>query len=122
MKKLYHITTVLILFAIVLQLSCSSVQTIKSADSIELTRNEIEDILKHDENLTPAQKIVLKHAVADLKDAQTQSKQAVKLQDKVIESSEKAGAGKLVYNIMYFIIFLIIAFAGFKIMKKFSFF
>lgn len=112
----------LIVSVILFFVSCSSVQTgggMKA--SYQQTEKEIQDILK-DDNLTPAQKIVLKHAVADLKDAQAAQKQQARLQDQIIKASEKAGAGKLIYYIMYFVVFLVIAFMGFKILKKFSLF
>lgn len=112
----------LIVSIIVFMVSCSSVQTggdIK-CQSYEQTGKEIQDILKDGDNLTPAQKIVLKHAAAELKDAQTQGKQNAELQNKLIKASEKAGAGKLIYYIMYFVGFLIFAFFGFKIMKRFG--
>lgn len=114
----------LLVSLIVMPVSCSSLKPIdgmKTA-SIEQTKKELEDIIKHGDNLTPAQKIVLKHAAADLKDAQSAAKQQSKLQDQVIKASEKAGAGKLVYNIMYFVVFLVAAYLGFKILKKFSLF
>lgn len=108
---------------IVFMCSCSSIQPggNKTA-SYQQTVTEIDDIIKHGDNLTPAQKIVLKHAAADLKDAQTAGKQSAKLQEKLIAASEKAGAGKLIYYIMYFVVFLVAAFMGFKILKKFSIF
>lgn len=113
-----------IAFGIVSLLSCSSIQTggETKAASYHQSYTEIQDILKHSDNLTPEQKVILKHAAADLKDAQTQSKQIAKLQTQIVKSSEKAGAGKLIYNIMYFVAFLVAAFLGFKIMKKFSIF
>lgn len=112
----------LIVSVILFFVSCSSVQTGgETKASYQQTEKEIQDILK-DDNLTPAQKIVLKHAAADLKDAQSAAKQQSKLQDQVIKASEKAGAGKLVYNIMYFVVFLVAAYLGFKILKKFSLF
>lgn len=114
----------LLVSLIVMPVSCSSLKPIdgmKTA-SIEQTKKELEDIIKHGDNLTPAQKIVLQHAAADLKDAQATQKQAVKLQEQVIKASEKAGAGKLIYYIMYFVVFLVAAFLGFKIMRKFSLF
>ena len=114
----YGIIVSVILFFV----SCSSVQTGgEMKASYQQTEKEIQDILK-DDNLTPAQKIVLKHAAADLKDAQAAQKQQARLQDQIIKASEKAGAGKLIYNIMYFVAFLVAAFLGFKILKKFSLF
>lgn len=113
----------LIVSIILFFVSCSSVQTgggdMKTA-SYQQTAKEIQEALKHGDNLTPTQKIILAHAAADLKDAQTQSQQAAKLQDKLIKASEKAGAGKLIYYIMYFVGFLVLSFAGLKIMKRFG--
>ena len=114
---------VMIVSIIVFFVSCSSVPISDSGKtaSYEQTKTEIDDIIKHGDNLTPAQKIVLKHAAANLKDAQVTQKQQTKLQEQIIKASEKAGAGKLVYYIMYFVAFLVASFLGFKILKKFSF-
>lgn len=104
----------LLVSLIVMPVSCSSLKPIdgmKTA-SIEQTKKELEDIIKHGDNLTPAQKIVLQHAAADLKDAQAARKQQAKLQEQVIKASEKAGAGKMVYAIGGFIIFLIVMYIG----------
>ena len=100
---------------------CTSIQNAGNVASYQQTEEELINI-SDDDNLTPAQKIIIKHAAADLKDAQAQGKQTAKLREQVIKASEKAGAGKLVYNIMYFVAFLVAAFLGFKILKKFSLF
>jgi t-SNARE complex subunit (syntaxin) len=92
----------------------------KTASFIE-SEKELTDTLK-DDNLTAVQKIIIKHAISDLKQAQATEKKAVELEKKVVASAEKAGAGKLIYTIIYFVAFLIVAFIGFKIMRKFSFF
>lgn len=91
---------------IVFFVSCSSVQktAYKNTAGYQQTEKEIQDILKHGDNLSPAQKIVLQHAAADLKDAQAVNKKAVQLQEKLITASEKAGAGKLIYWILYTVI------------------
>lgn len=112
----------LVLAALLFITSCSTVQPGEKTASYQQTVTEIDDIIKHGDNLTPVQKIVLKHAAADLKDAQAAGKQTAKLQEKLISASEKAGAGKLIYYIMYFVAFLVAAFMGFKILKKFSIF
>ena len=109
----------LIVSIIVFMVSCSSVQTGgEKKASYQQTEKEIQDILKDGDNLTPAQKIVLKHAAAELKDAQTQGKQNAELQNKLIKASEKAGAGKMVYAIGGFVVFIISAFVGMKILKR----
>lgn len=124
---LQFIISVIIAVCLVSIFSCSSVQTsgggvcTKGLNSYSGTIDELKDILKHDP-LTDKQKVIVNHAIDNLKDAKKQNTKTEKLQEQLIKSSEKAGAGKLVYNIMYFVIFLIVAFAGFKIMKKFSFF
>ena len=116
---------VLIVSIIVSVVSCSSISVQPGGNektaSYHQTEKEIQNILKGGGNLTPAQKIVLQHAAADLKDAEVQSRQQAKLQEKLISASEKAGAGKLVYYIMYFAAFLIAAFVGLKILRKFGF-
>ena len=102
---------------IVFFVSCSSIpitDTGKTASYIQ-TGKEIEEIIKHGDNLTPAQKIVLQHAAADLKDAQAMQKQQVKLQEKLISASEKAGAGKLVY----WLIGLAVAGMAYKVFRIF---
>ena len=119
LEILFYVTIVSVILFFV---SCSSIQTggdMKTA-SYQQTAKEIQEALKDGDNLTPAQKIILAHAAADLKDAQTQSQQAAKLQDKLIIASEKAGAGKLIYYIMYFVGFLVLSFVGLKIMKRFG--
>ena len=124
---LQFIISVIIAVCLVSIFSCSSVQTsgggvcTKGLNSYSGTIDELKDILKHDP-LTDKQKVIVNHAIDNLKDAKKQNTKTEKLQEQLVKSSEKAGAGKLVYNIMYFVIFLIVAFAGFKIMKKFSFF
>lgn len=121
---LQSVIAILIAWAMLTLLSCSSVPITggEKCASYQQTDKEINDILKHGDNLTQAQRIVLQHASADLKDAQKQNKQTASLQTQLIKSSEKAGAGKLIYNIMYFAAFLVAAFLGFKLMKKFSLF
>ena len=117
LEILFYATVVSI---IVFFVSCSSVQPgsgdMKTA-SYQQTAKEIQEALEHGDNLTPAQKIILAHAAADLKDAQTQSQQAAKLQDKLITASEKAGAGKMIYALGGFIIFLIVIYIGNKALK-----
>lgn len=110
----------LIVSVIVFFVSCSSVQNIgeKSASYIESSK-ELDSIINN-ENITPVQKIILKHASEELKQAEAQNKQVTKLHEKLVASSEKAGAGKLVYYIMYFVVFLVATFLGFKILKKFG--
>jgi hypothetical protein len=81
------------------------------------TGQEIKNILQHDQNLTPAQKIILKHAMTELDSAQKQSKQNSELQNKVIAESQRAGAGTLIYWIIGVIAFGISAFIISKIMK-----
>ena len=79
-------------------------------------------MLKHDNNLTPAQKIVLKHAKNQLAQAAQNEKKIEKLQNDLIKESKQAGAGKMVYTMIYFGVFLIIAYIVIKIGKKFGLF
>jgi len=105
----------LIIILMVLFVGCSTVQY--KNESYDQTRSEIEDIIKHDTNLTDAQKIVLKHAAADLKTAQAQSKENAKLTTEIIKTSKSAGAGNLVYVMLGIIGAGIVAFIVSKIVK-----
>lgn len=120
LEILFYATVVSI---IVFFVSCSSVQPgsgdMKTA-SYQQTAKEIQEALEHGDNLTPAQKIILAHAAADLKDAQTQSKQTAKLQDKLITASEKSGAGKFAYWILYVVLGGMILFLFNKIKRIFG--
>lgn len=113
---------IIVVGIIVFMVSCSSVPITgdNKCQSYKQTGKEIQDIIKNGDNLKPEQILVLKHAAAELKDAQKQGKQIAELQNKLIKSSEKAGAGKLVYYIMYFVVFLVAAFIGLKVMKRFG--
>lgn len=105
----------LIIILIVLFVGCSTVQY--KNESFDQTRTEIEDIIKHDTNLTDAQKIVLRHAIVDLKTAQAQSKQNDKLTTELIKTSKSAGAGNLTYWIIGVLCFAITAFIISKVAK-----
>ena len=103
---------VAVVAVIVFMISCSSVQTLgnggiytKGLNSYSGTIDELKDILKHDQ-LTDKQKVIVNHAIDNLKDAKKQNTKTEKLQEQLIKSSEKAGAGKLIYNIMYFVAYI----------------
>lgn len=104
--------------------TCLSCKSITTSNNLEYkqTENDIDNILKHDTNLTPAQKIVLKHAKNQLAQAAQNEKKIEKLQNDLIKESKQAGAGKMVYTIIYFVVFLIIAYVVIKVGKKFGLF
>ena len=113
----------LIFSLVVFMCSCSSLQPEGGkAASLNQTKKELVDIIKDGDNLTPTQKVIIKHAIAELDDAKNQSAKIEKLQSQVIKTAEKAGAGKLIYYIMYFVVFLVGSFLIFKVLKKFSLF
>lgn len=97
------------------------INTGEKTASLQESEKELTDTLK-DDNLTPVQKVIIKHAISDLKQAQATEKKAGELEKKVIASAEKAGAGKLTYTIIYFVVFLIVAYVVVKIGKKFGLF
>jgi len=106
---------------VVLCTGCASVQYSGNKNlSYKESEKELTDTLK-DDNLTAVQKIIIKHAISDLKQAEQTDKKAEQLQKEVVKKSEESGQGKAFNKIIGFIIFIIVSFLGFKIMKKFSF-
>ena len=98
-------------------IGCSAASVKKS--EFEQTGQELKDILKKDKNLTEAQKIVIKHAITNLKDASKTNKENADLQKKVISTAKDAGAGRMIYIILGVVGLGIIAFVVAKVMKVF---
>ena len=118
MNRKYFIVYVLIILTVT---GCMTTSGIKTAE-YKQTASEIEDIVKRDTNLTPMQKVVLKHAIVNLREAEKKDQEVIQLQKQVVSESKLAGAGKMVYVLIGFIIFLIVSVFGFRVMKKFSVF
>jgi len=119
MKKFKHVFLSCIFFAI-FSTGCSTLQT--NTKEYNQTAKEIDDIIKHDNNLTDKQKVILQHAKIQIESASQTSKENDKLQQELVKESKLAGAGKMIYTLIYFVGFLIVAFITFKILKKFSIF
>ena len=102
------------IFILLIFLSCASPQY---KSDYQQTGQEISDIITHDTNLTPTQKIVLKHAEIELKTAQAQEKQNGILENKLISESKRAGAGTLTYCIIGIMALGIAAFVVSKFVK-----
>ena len=120
-NKFRHVIFICI-FSTVIYTSCSTLQnsTIKTSESNQ-TANEIDDIIKHDK-LTDKQKIVLTHARLQLLSVNEIDSQNRQLQSEFVKESKLAGAGKMVYTVIYFVGFFIVVFIGFKILKRIGIF
>lgn len=119
MKKSIHVIFICI-FSAFFYTGCSTLQKNNIPESKQ-TVSEIDDIIKHDK-LTDKQKVILQHAKTELQSAQQTASKNEELQNELIKESKLAGAGKMVYTVIYFVAFLIVAFIGFKILKKFGIF
>ena len=104
----------LIILFFVLFTGCVSTQ--KNSD-IDLTGQELNRI-ESDANLTPEQKIIIKHAEASLRDAVVINKENSKLENKVISESKEAGAGTLIYWIIGAACLIVVMIFGMKAIKK----
>jgi len=113
MRK-YNIIFFILLLALIVK--CTTTQY---KSEYQQTSTEIDNILQHDQNLTPSQKVVLNHAKIELKTAQTQDKQIFQLQKKVISESKMAGAGTLVYWLIGLGAVLAVAYVSGKFLKIF---
>lgn len=90
MKKIIIIS--LLLFVA----GCSTVQY---KNDYQQTAAELEQELKND-NLTPAQKVIIKHAITELKQAQNTDKKNDELQKQIVSDSKKSGAGTFAYILL----------------------
>jgi hypothetical protein len=109
MKKFILLCTIFLFVA-----GCISLPTPipKSAD-LDLTTKELQQVEK-DKNLTEPQKIIIKHAIAQLQNAKKTEQENHKLTNKVIKDEKAAGVGKF----MYWIIGLAIAVVVLLIVAK----
>lgn len=96
---------------------CAGVGVKTQKSDYSLTGEEIQDILRHDKNLTPEQKIVLKHAAVELRNAQKQDIKNDQLQQQLVKESKQAGAGNLVYWIIGTVIFMGTVFVISKVLR-----
>ena len=92
MNKYIHVFLICLIF-LIFYTGCSTVQY-KSEYS--QTAAELEQELKND-NLTPVQKVIIRHAITELKQAEKTDKKNEQLQNQVVSKSEKAGAGTIIY-------------------------
>ena len=106
----------IIILILLFGLACGSVTT---KSEFKQTAGEIQDILKSDKNLTPVQRVILKHALVNLQDADKQSKEKEKLQDKLVSTSKDAGAGRIMYILCGVLALGIVAFVVSKFVKLF---
>lgn len=95
MIKSIHVFLICIIFTI-FYTGCSTVQY-KSEYS--QTAAELEQELKND-NLTPVQKVIIRHAITELKQAQKTDKENTVLNDRLISESKKSGAGTFAYGLL----------------------
>mgnify|MGYP001312384846 CR=1 FL=1 len=102
---------IIVLFILLFIVGCSTVQY-KSEYS--QTASELEQELKND-NLTPVQKVIIKHAITELKQAQKTDKENTVLNDRLISESKKSGAGTFAYGLLLVCGLGIIAFIIVKI-------
>ena len=98
---------------VVFFVGCATIQPDKD---LKLSVEELNTMQK-DPNLTPAQKIILKHAESGLKNAIQIQKENVILEKKVISESHKAGAGTLTYWLIGLAFLGIAAFIFSKVVK-----
>lgn len=105
MKKIIIIS--LLLFVA----GCSTVQY---KNDYQQTAAELEQELKND-NLTPVQKVIIRHAITGLQQAQKTDKENRELRNNLISESKKSGAGTFAYGLLLVGIMGIIAFIIAKI-------
>ena len=110
-----------ILFFLLFIASCSTLPVAPVTTSYKQSAKELKDIIKVDKTLSPVAKIVIKHAINDLENADKLQKDAENLEKKVISDSKEAGAGKLVYTLIYGGIGVFVLLVVLKIMKKLPF-
>lgn len=116
MRKFIHVIFICIIFT-VFYTGCATIGENKSA-LYNVSADEL-DKISQSENLTPEQKVIIKHASINLKQAEKAENKVSELQEKLVKESKLAGAGKMIYTIIFFIAFCIISYIGFKILKRF---
>ena len=110
MRKLIHIIIICLISAVFY--TCS--MPVKTSGN--LSAKELEDMSKAD-NLTPEQKVILKHAAVNLQQAEKESKEIEKLQKQIVSESKLAGAGRMIYTIIGAAVFAVLAMFVFKFLK-----
>lgn len=111
MRKLIHVIIICLISAVFY--SCS--MPVKTTSG-NLSAKELEDMSKAD-NLTPEQKVILKHAAVNLQQAEKESKEIEKLQKQIVSESKLAGAGRMAYVIIGAAVFAVLAMFVFKFLK-----
>ena len=109
--KFIHVILICLISAVFY--TCSSQVKMTPAD---LSARELENMSKAD-NLTPEQKVILKHAAVNLKQAEKESKEIEKLQKQIVSESKLAGAGRMAYVIIGAAVFAVLAMFVFKFLK-----
>lgn len=109
--KFIHVILICLISAVFY--TCSSQVKMTPAD---LSARELENMSKAD-NLTPEQKVIIKHAAVSLQQMTKESKEIEKLQKQVLSESKMAGAGKMAYVIIGAVVFAVIAMFVFKFVK-----
>lgn len=84
----------------------------------DISAEELEKI-SQSENLTPEQKVIIKHGFINLKQASKTEVKVQELQKQIVKESKLAGAGKMTYVLIGFVCFLAVMFVGLKFLKKF---
>lgn len=106
---------IIICMIILLIAGCSSVQYKTEYDQ---TAKELEQELKKD-NLTPEQKIIIRHAIIELTQAKKIDKENDVLKDQLVSESKKSGAGNFAYWLIGLLALGIIAYIITKIKSIF---
>lgn len=101
----------IILLSFLFIVGCASVQP---KFQYNQTADELEQELRND-NLTPVQRVVIKHAIAELKGAAKMTEENAKLQKKLVAESKDAGAGVLVKWLIGLAFLIVAAFIVTKI-------
>ena len=106
------------IFIILLLIFIAGCSTVQYKSEYSQTAAELEQELKND-NLTPVQKVIIRHAITELKQAQKTDKENDNLQNKLINESKKSGAGTFAYGLLLVCGISIIAFIIAKVKSFF---
>jgi hypothetical protein len=98
--------------------SCSTIQYSNKSDYNQAA-GELNDISK-DDNLTPEQKVIIKHASTKLQAVEKIVKENEKLQQELVKESKQAGAGRMAYSVLIFLCLVVTAFIIKKMMGVFT--
>lgn len=104
---------IIFIFLFLFFASCSTIQKSNYKESA----GELQDLLKN-KKLDETSKIVIKHAINDLNNADKTQKENTDLTKKVIKESKEAGAGNMIYTILYIGAGIFAGIIVLKVMKK----